>query len=192
MIFTPTGLAGACLLEPERYEDERGYFARTWCRRELEDHGLETELSQASISFNHRRGTVRGMHYQAEPHGETKLVRCGRGALWDVIVDLRPASATRGRWYGAELTVDNGRQLYIPRGFAHGFQTLADATEVVYHLSAFYAPESARGIRWDDPTLAIAWPEPVTMISERDRALPSYDPEVHGAEVAGAGAGPAR
>lgn len=182
MIFRPTGLDGAWLLEPERHEDERGFFARTWCRRELAEHGLETELAQASVSFNHRRGTVRGLHYQAEPHGETKLVRCGRGALWDVIVDLRPGSATRGRWYGAELSADNGHQLYVPRGFAHGFQTLTDATEVVYHLSAFYVPESARGIRWDDPTLAIDWPQPATVLSERDRALPLYDPAVQGEE----------
>ncbi len=177
MIFSPTGLDGAWLLEAERMSDERGFFARTFCRQEFADHGLETEYPQEAVSFNHLRGTLRGLHWQASPHAEAKLVRCARGALFDVIVDMRPGSATHGRWFSAELSADNGHQLYIPRGFAHGFQTLRDATQIHYHLSAFHAPQSARGCRWDDPALAIDWPLPVSVISDRDRTLPPYTAE---------------
>lgn len=175
MRFEAAPLAGAWLLWPERVLDERGFFARTWCRRELAAHGLDPEIAQCSVSFNHRKGTVRGLHFQIAPHEEVKLVRVTRGALFDVIVDLRPGSPTRGRHASFILSEGEGNQLYIPKGMAHGFQTLEDATEVSYQISAFYAPEAARGIRWDDPTLAIAWPEPVTVISEKDRALPLWE-----------------
>ena len=177
MKFVPTGLEGGWLLEPERMGDERGYFARTLCHQEFADHGLEIQFPQEAVSFNHHRGTLRGLHWQAHPHEEAKLVRCDRGALFDVIVDMRDGSPTRGQWFSAELSAENGHQLYIPRGFAHGFQTLADATQIHYHLSAFHAPQSARGCRWDDPTLAIAWPLAVSVISPRDRELPSYAAE---------------
>jgi len=174
VIFRATGLGGGWLLKPERMSDERGYFARTFCRQEFEEHGLETEYPQEATSYNHQKGTLRGLHWQIDPHTEAKLVRCPRGALFDVIVDLRDGSPTRGEWFSTELTADNGHQLYIPRGFAHGFQTLCDSTEIHYHLSALHAPASARGIRWDDPTLAIAWPLPVSVLSARDRDMPAF------------------
>lgn len=175
MIFRETPLAGAFLLEPERFEDERGYFARTFCRREFEEHGLEPAVAQASVSYNRRRGTLRGLHFQAPPHAEAKLVRVARGAVFDAIVDLRPGSWSYLQAFAVELTADSGRQLYVPRGFAHGFQTLADDTEVCYQMSAFYAPEAARGYRYDDPAFAIAWPEPVTVISDKDSRLPYFE-----------------
>lgn len=169
MRFVPTDLPGAWLLEQERHADLRGYFARTWCARELAEHGLETRLSQCSVSFNHRRGTLRGLHYQAPPRAEVKIVRCTRGALFDVAVDLRPDSPGFRRWVGVELTPENGRALYIPAGFGHGFLTLADATEVLYEISEEYSPAHARGVRYDDPLLGIAWPAPVEVIAPRDR-----------------------
>ena len=173
MIFTETKLPGAYLIEPERIADERGFFARTWCRREFATHGLSVELAQCNVSFNPRRGTLRGMHYQAAPHAEVKLVRCTMGAIYDVIVDMRPDSATFRQWVAAELSAENRRMLFIPEGFAHGFQTLEDNSEVFYQISAFYAPESARGLRWDDPALAIAWPPAEQrVISPRDAAYP--------------------
>jgi dTDP-4-dehydrorhamnose 3,5-epimerase len=175
MIFRETPLPGAWVLEPERIADERGFFARTWCRRDFEVRGLETDIAQCSVSFNHRRGTLRGLHFQAEPHAEVKLVRVNRGAIWDVIVDLRPDSPTYRRHFAVVLSAQAGHQLYIPKGMAHGFQTLEDATEVSYQISAFYTPEAARGYRWDDPAFAIPWPEPVTVISEKDRSLPLFD-----------------
>jgi dTDP-4-dehydrorhamnose 3,5-epimerase len=174
MRFEATALAGAWLLWPERVLDERGYFARTWCRRELAEHGLDPEIAQCSVSFNARKGTLRGLHFQAAPHAEVKLVRITRGAIYDVIVDLRPGSPTYRRHAAFILSAAQGNQLYIPTGMAHGFQTLEDSTEVCYQISAFYVAEAARGIRWDDPTFAIAWPEPVTVISERDRSLPFF------------------
>jgi dTDP-4-dehydrorhamnose 3,5-epimerase len=174
VIFEPTPLAGAWLLAPERHEDERGFFARTFCRRELGERGLATGIVQASTSFNCRRGTVRGMHYQVAPDAEAKLVRCTRGALFDAVVDLRETSPTRGRHFAVVLSAEAGNQLYVPPGLAHGFQTLEDETEVHYLISAFFAPESARGFRYDDPEVAIPWPEPVTAISERDLALPPF------------------
>jgi dTDP-4-dehydrorhamnose 3,5-epimerase len=174
MIFRETPLAGAWVLEPERFADERGFFTRTWCRRDFAERGLDPEIAQCSLSWNQRRGTLRGLHFQAAPHAEVKLVRVSRGAIWDVIVDLRPGSPTLAKHFALVLSAENGLQLYIPQGMAHGFQTLADDTEVSYQISEFYAPESARGYRWDDPSFAIPWPEPVTMISEKDRNLPLF------------------
>jgi|KBSSwiStaDraftv2_1062776.scaffolds.fasta_scaffold02821_16 dTDP-4-dehydrorhamnose 3,5-epimerase len=172
MRFLSTNLSGVMILEAERHPDPRGYFARTWCARELAEHGLDPSLSQCSVSFNHRRGTLRGLHYQIPPHAEVKLVRCIRGALFDVAVDLRPDSTTFGRHHGAELSAANGRALYIPRGFAHGFYTLADATEVEYFIGTPYQPEAARGVRYDDPLLGISWPGPVEVIASRDAEYP--------------------
>jgi dTDP-4-dehydrorhamnose 3,5-epimerase len=177
MIFTPTRLAGMWLVEIEPYSDERGHFARTWCRREFEAHGLDTDLAQASLSFNRARGTIRGLHFQRPPHGEVKLVRCTRGAIFDVALDLRPRSPTRGEWQSFELSAANAAALYVPKGFAHGFQTLAPDTEVLYQISEFHAPQAASGVRFDDPEFAIEWPLPVASISARDRAWPDYRAE---------------
>jgi dTDP-4-dehydrorhamnose 3,5-epimerase len=174
MIFTPARLAGLVLIDLERREDDRGWFARSWCAHEFAAHGLDSRLAQASLSFNRRRGTLRGLHYQRPPHAEAKLIRCIRGALWDVAVDLRPGSPTRGEWQAFELSAANERALYIPEGFAHGFQTLAADTEVLYMISAFHAAEAAAGLRYDDPAFAIAWPLPVASISPRDLAWPVY------------------
>lgn len=175
MRFQQTPLAGAWLLEPERIDDSRGFFARTWCRREFEVHGLVTTLAQCNVSFNRRAGVLRGMHYQDVPLAEVKLVRCTRGAIFDVIIDLRSGSPTFKRWFGTELTADNYRMLYVPEGFAHGFQTLVDETEVFYQMSQFYAADSARGVRWDDPSFGVAWPPVDTrIISLRDRAYPDF------------------
>jgi dTDP-4-dehydrorhamnose 3,5-epimerase len=173
--FVPTSLAGAYVIEQERHADDRGFFARIWCAREFERHGLETELAQCSVSFNHQRGTLRGLHYQAPPFAEVKVVRCTRGALFDVAVDLRPDSSTFREWVGVELTESNGRALYVPRGLAHGFLTLADATEVTYQISTAYNAEAARGVRWNDPHFGVAWPGPVTVIAPRDRDYPDVD-----------------
>src|SRR5262249_11274155 len=158
VIFTPTPLAGAFVIEPEPIPDARGLFARTWCQRELEAHGLDGNLAQCSTSFNKRKGTLRGMHYQAAPFAQTKIVRCTRASMYDVIVDLRPESPTFRRHFGATLTADNRKAMYIPKRFAHGFQTLDDDTEVLYQISEFYSPEHSRGVRWDDPAFGIAWP----------------------------------
>jgi dTDP-4-dehydrorhamnose 3,5-epimerase len=174
MLFIETQLAGAYIIDPERIEDERGFFARTWDRHEFESRGLNTNLAQCNISYNTRRGTLRGMHYQAAPHEETKLVRCTSGAIYDVIVDLRPASPTLRQWLGVELSAANRRMLYIPEGFAHGFQTLSDNSEVFYQMAAFYAPDYARGVRWNDPAFGIVWPETPQVISARDQAYPDF------------------
>jgi dTDP-4-dehydrorhamnose 3,5-epimerase len=174
MIFTPGRLAGLQLVTLERHEDERGWFARSWCAREFAEHGLEPRLAQVSLSYNRRRGTLRGMHYQQPPHAEAKLVRCIRGAIWDVALDLRAHSPTRGQWQGFELSAENGDALFVPEGFAHGFQTLEPDTEVLYHISNFHAPEAAAGLRYDDPAFAIAWPLPVAVISPRDASWPDY------------------
>lgn len=176
MIFKETPLAGAFVITLDPFTDERGSFARSFCRHEFEAHGLPPEIAQCNISRNAKRGTLRGMHYQVAPHAEAKLVRCARGALWDVIVDIRPGSATRGQWFGVELTETNGTQLFIPEGFAHGFQTLDDDTEIFYQISNFYAPEAARGLRHDDPALKIEWPLPVASISDKDRNWPDFTP----------------
>ena len=173
MKFVKTPLPGLVILEQERHEDARGYFARTWCKDELAAQGLVNEIAQSSVSFNARRGTLRGMHYQAPPFAEVKIVRCNRGALLDVAVDLRPDSPTFRRWFGVELTPDNGWALYLPRGFAHGFLTLANATEIHYEISAPFKPECARGFRFDDPFVGIAWPSAPTVIADRDRDYPS-------------------
>ncbi len=173
--LVPTALPGAWLIEPEPLADERGFFARTFCAEEFRAHGLDPAVAQCSVSYNRQRGTLRGMHYQASPHGEAKLVRCTRGAIFDVIVDLRPDSPSRRRWFAAELTEDNRRMLYAPEGFAHGFLTLAAGSEVLYQISAAYRPEFQRGFRWDDPAVAIAWPEAPSLVSARDRSLPGVE-----------------
>ena len=174
MIFAKTRLPGLVLVEPEPQRDERGSFARIWCRREFAGAGLDVAIAQSSLSANRRRGTLRGLHFQRPPHDEVKLVRCIRGAIFDVAVDLRPGSATYRHWQGFELSAENGAALYIPRGFAHGFETLADESEVLYQISAFYAPEASSGVRWDDPAFAIKWPFPPAAISEKDRSWPDY------------------
>jgi dTDP-4-dehydrorhamnose 3,5-epimerase len=168
----PTALSGAWLVEPEPLSDERGFFARTFCADEFRRHGLNPAIAQCSISFNRERGTLRGMHYQAAPHEEAKLVRCTQGAIFDAIVDLRPGSATRHRWFGVELTAANRRMLYVPEGFAHGFLTLEPETEVLYQISVAYRPESQRGFHWQDPAVAIAWPQAPRVVSPRDQSLP--------------------
>lgn len=170
MKFEPTPLAGAMLIEIERIEDERGFFARSFCQDEFRRHGLEPVMVQCNVSWNRRRGTLRGLHYQAAPHEEAKVVRCARGAIWDVIVDLRENSPTRFQWFGVDLTGQSHRALYVPKGFAHGFQALADDTEVQYQMSESYHADQARGVRWDDPKLAIHWPLPDPILSERDRS----------------------
>ena len=172
MRFTETRVAGAFLIEPEPIADERGFFARTWCREEFADHGLTPELAQANISFNHRKGTLRGLHYQAAPHAEAKLVRVTRGTIWDLALDLRRDSPTYLAWFGAELSDANRHMLYVPEGCAHGFLTLTDDAEVAYQMSAPYAPEAARGVRFDDPAFGIEWPGEVVVINERDRTYP--------------------
>ncbi len=174
MIFHELELAGAFVLEPERHEDDRGHFARTFCRRELESHGIEPTIAQCSISFNHLRGTLRGMHWQMAPHEEGKLVRCTRGAAYDVILDLRTGSPTFKRWYSVTLAADEGNAIWVPPGFAHGFLTLEDRTEIFYQMSTFFSPESARGVRWNDPAFAIVWPEEPTRLSERDAGYPDF------------------
>lgn len=174
MKFTPTKIAGVWIVDMERREDERGWFARTWCAEEFRRHGLNPNLSQCSASFNRRRGTLRGMHWQAAPHEEAKLVRCVRGAMFDVALDVRPGSATFKQWVGVELTPENGRALYVSEGCAHGFQTLTDDTEVFYQIAGEYHPASSRGVRWSDPALSIAWPNSVEVFcSERDASYPS-------------------
>lgn len=174
MKFVPAELPGAWIIEPEFQRDDRGAFARVWCAQEFLQHGLDASLVQCNISINHRRGTVRGMHFQRPPHAETKLVRCTRGAIWDVIVDLRPDSTTYCRWNACELSAENHRALYIPAGFAHGFQALTDAAEVHYQMSCEYHAASADGIRWNDPAINIAWPLAITSISERDCQWPDF------------------
>jgi len=173
MIFHPLQLAGAYRIEPQLMADGRGAFGRRFCAEEFRAHGLETDLVQRSISFNTRAGTLRGIHFQAPPHLETKIVRCTRGAIFDVMVDLRVGSPTYGQWHGEKLTADNRLQLYIPKGFAHGFQSLVDNTEVDYEITPSYVPEAAAGFRFDAPALAINWPIADVTISERDKALPS-------------------
>jgi len=171
MRFLPTKLSGVWIVELEPVEDDRGFFARSWCRREFERHGLNPQLVQCNISFNKRKGTLRGMHYQIAPHEEAKLVRCTRGAIFDAAVDLRRDSPTRKQWVGVELCAENRRALYIPEDCAHGFQTLTDDAEVFYQMSEDFHPESARGIRWNDAAVGIHWPMSNPIVSERDQAL---------------------
>lgn len=175
MLFTETEIRGAFILDAEQIADERGFFARSWARDEFEAHGLKPDLAQCNLSYNHRKGTVRGMHWQAPPHAETKLVRCTQGGIYDVIVDLRPDSPTYLRWIGVELTAENRRALYIPEGCAHGFQTLDDATEVFYMITEYYTPAAARGMRWNDPAINVTWPLAVTVISDRDAHYPPFE-----------------
>jgi dTDP-4-dehydrorhamnose 3,5-epimerase len=174
MKFTETELAGAWFVDVEPHSDERGFFARTWCRREFEEHGIDSGFVQASVSYNRVAGTLRGMHFQRAPHDETKLVRCASGAIYDVIVDLRRESETYGRWLGVELSAANRRALLVPKGFAHGFITLADNSEVFYQISEFYTPGHAGGLRYDDPALGIEWPVPVRVINDKDRSWPDF------------------
>jgi dTDP-4-dehydrorhamnose 3,5-epimerase len=172
--FIPTPLPGAYVVELDRRNDDRGFFARTWCKREFEEAGLDTALMQCSVSHNERRGTLRGMHWQAAPHGEVKLVRCTRGAIYDVILDLRPESPAYLQHFGVELTAESGRALYIPEGLAHGFVTLEDASEVFYQMSAFYEPAFARGVRWNDPAFGIEWPVSEPLLHPRDAAYADF------------------
>ena len=174
MIFAPTPLAGAFLLEMERHQDERGFFARLFCHREFAAHGLNARVAQSSISFSRKKGTLRGMHWQAAPHQEVKLVTCLRGSIYDVIVDLRSDSPHFLEHFAVELSASNRRLLYIPEGFAHGFQTLEDDSEVFYQMSEFFAPEHACGARWDDPAFGIPWPADDRTIIDRDRNYPPF------------------
>ncbi|MFX0196552.1 MAG: dTDP-4-dehydrorhamnose 3,5-epimerase [Candidatus Hodarchaeota archaeon] len=175
MVFIETKLKGAFIIETEKLEDKRGFFARTWCKREFQSHGLNPQLVQSNISFNKVQGTVRGLHYQTAPYAEAKLVRCTKGAIYDVIVDLRPSSSNYTKWVAVELTEGNYKMLYVPEGFAHGYQTLEENTEVFYHVSQFYHPDYERGLRWNDPALCIVWPIPVKVISEKDATFPLLD-----------------
>lgn len=176
MFFTETRLKGAYLVEMEMREDNRGFFARAWCKREFEMQGLNSNFVQANIGFSQKKGTLRGMHYQVKPHEEAKLVRCTMGTIYDVIIDLRPDSPTHKQWIGVELTAHNYKLLYVPEGFAHGYQTLTDDTEVFYQTSQFYAPEYVRGVRHDDPAFGILWPIEVQVIADADRKWPLYPP----------------
>jgi dTDP-4-dehydrorhamnose 3,5-epimerase len=176
VVFTETALSGAVIVDVEPHTDERGFFARSWCIREFAERGLNPSVVQCNVSGNTAKGTLRGMHYQVAPHAEVKLVRCTKGAIYDVIIDLRPLSPTFLQHVGVELTAANHRALYIPEGFAHGFMTLHDDSEVFYQMSAFYEPTAARGVRWNDPTFGISWPLPVSVISERDREYPDFKP----------------
>ena len=176
MIFTQTKLSGAFVIEPQRLADARGFFARVFCADELKSHGLNTCVSQCNISFNPGKGTLRGMHYQAAPYQEAKLARCTMGRLYDVMIDLRPDSPTFRQWVGVELTAENRRMLYISEGFAHGYQTLEDNTEIFYVVSQSYHPQADRGVRWDDPAFGIEWPCEVTVISDKDRQFPDFVP----------------
>jgi dTDP-4-dehydrorhamnose 3,5-epimerase len=170
--FIETALPPACLIDLEQRADERGFFARAYCAQTFAERGLTSDFVNTNLSRTRRKGTLRGLHYQHPPHAEAKLVRCTRGAIYDVIIDLRSGSPTRGEWLGVELTADNHRQLYVPEGFAHGFVTLADDTEVTYQVSAFFAPEAEDGVRWDDPAFAIEWPVTVLEMSDKDRNWP--------------------
>jgi dTDP-4-dehydrorhamnose 3,5-epimerase len=174
MTFHEAKISGVFEIHLEPKLDERGFFARSWCLDEFEGHGLNPKLMQCNVSFNTRKGTLRGIHYQVAPYPETKVVRCTRGAIYDVVVDLRPQSRTFKSWISAVLTAENRNALYVPEGCAHGFLTLEDKTEVFYQMSEIYNAESARGVRWDDPAFQIAWPAKVEVISERDRTYPNF------------------
>jgi dTDP-4-dehydrorhamnose 3,5-epimerase len=175
MIFTETKLKGAYFIEIEKHEDERGFFARSWCSREFEAHGVSPRLVQCNISFNKIKGTLRGMHYQTDPFAEAKLIRCTMGSIYDVIVDLRPDSPSFKQYVGIVLTRDNHKMVYVPEGFAHGFLTLEDNTEVFYQMSEFYAPDHAKGFRWNDPLFGIVWPSELQTISDRDLSYPDFE-----------------
>jgi dTDP-4-dehydrorhamnose 3,5-epimerase len=175
MTFSETKLLGVFEIRLEPHADERGFFARSWCQREFERYGLNPATVQCNVSFNERKGTLRGMHYQAAPHPEAKLVRCTQGAIYDVVLDLRPQSPAFKKWVGVELTAANRRMIYVPEGFAHGFLTLEDRTEVFYQMSEFYYPELSRGVRWDDPAFQIDWPSRPEAISDRDRTYADFE-----------------
>lgn len=175
MIFTETKLKGAFILEIKKIEDDRGFFGRSWCRKEMEDHGLIGEIVQANTSFSYKKGTLRGMHFQVSPFEEAKIIRCVRGAMYDVIIDLRPDSETFRQWTGVELSQDNYKMFYVPEGFAHGFLTLTDNVEVYYNVTAFYTPGAERGIRWNDKAFNIKWPMEPGVISKKDREHPDFD-----------------
>jgi dTDP-4-dehydrorhamnose 3,5-epimerase len=176
MIFTETKLKGAFIIDLELREDDRGGFARTFCAQEFEAHGLKPTVAQCNMSFNHKAGTLRGMHYQVSPAAETKLVRCTKGAIYDVIIDMRPNSPTYMQHIGVELTADNRRALYVPEMFAHGYQALTDGAEVVYQVGEFYTPGYERGLHYGDPAFGIEWPTAVTVISEKDAAWTRFEP----------------
>lgn len=179
MIFSPAPLPGAYLIDLDKKADDRGFFARAYCAEEFGQHGLTKSICQANMSLSVRQGTLRGMHYQLAPKAETKVVRCLRGALYDVILDLRVDSSTFGKSFGTELTAENRRMIYVPKGFAHGFITLADNTEALYFVDEFYSPENERGVRYDDPKFQIEWPAQPSVISEKDKAYPDFDPAWH-------------
>ncbi|MGD6934010.1 MAG: dTDP-4-dehydrorhamnose 3,5-epimerase [Candidatus Bathyarchaeia archaeon] len=172
MRFTETPISGAWIIDPERHNDDRGYFVRAWCTKEFSEHGINFTPVQANMGFSIKKGTLRGMHFQKAPAVEAKLVRCTKGSIFDVVVDVRPESATFGKWFGAELTAENGKMLYVPEECAHGYQTLEDNSEIYYLTSGFYAPKLAFGARYNDPLFNIKWPSPVTVISEQDRNWP--------------------
>ena len=174
MIFTESKLKGAFIIELERFCDERGFFARSWCQKEFEKHGLNPRLAQCNISYNISKGTLRGMHYQVSPCEEAKLIRCTMGGIFDVIVDLRPESPTFKHYFAEIITAEDRRMIYIPEGFAHGFLTLQDGTELLYQMSGFYSPDHARGVRWNDPAFGIEWPTEVKVISDRDKNYPDF------------------
>ena len=175
MLFTKTELKGAYIIKLEPLEDERGFFARTFCKKEFEAHGLNANIVQCNISFNKKKGTIRGMHYQADPYEEIKLVRCTMGTIYEVIIDIRPDSTSYTQWIAVELTAENYRMLYIPKGFAHWFQAFIDNTEVFYHMSEFYHPECTRGIKWDDPSIRIKWPISNPILSDKDKAFVEFE-----------------
>jgi dTDP-4-dehydrorhamnose 3,5-epimerase len=175
MTFHETKLPGVFEVHIEMNRDDRGFFGRSWCQREFESHGLNSKVVQCNVSFNPKKGTLRGIHYQAAPQPEAKLVRCTSGAMYDVVVDLRPQLPTFKRWIGVSLTAANRHMLYVPEGCAHGFLTLEDDTEVFYQMSEFYRPELARGVRWNDPAFQIVWPDKVQAISKRDRTYPNFE-----------------
>jgi dTDP-4-dehydrorhamnose 3,5-epimerase len=179
MKFTPTQLKGAYVVEPVLLSDDRGFFARTWCRREFRDRGLNPDMVQCNVSFNKIKGTLRGMHHQVAPHEEAKLVRCTTGAIYDVILDLRPDSRTYKAWAAFKLSADNRKMIYIPEGFSHGFMTLEDNTEIFYQMAAYYTPECNTGVRWNDPAFNISWPAKPVVISEKDSNYPDYSARDH-------------
>jgi dTDP-4-dehydrorhamnose 3,5-epimerase len=179
MKFHETPLPGAKVIELERREDQRGFFARLFCQQQFLRHGLEQAIAQVNTSFSRQRGTLRGLHYQLPPKAETKLVRCIRGSIYDVILDLRAASPTCGQWFGLELTAENRKMLYVPKGFAHGFLTLADNSEVLYFASEFYSPECERTVRWNDQKFSVHWPFSPKVVSEKDARQPDFDPAHH-------------
>ena len=175
MIFTPAGIDGVFIIELKKIEDERGSFARTFCKAEFEDHGLTSVFVQGNTAVSRRKGTLRGVHYQKEPYAEAKLVRCIRGGAFDVAIDLRPESQTYCQWFGVELTADNNRLLYIPEGFAHGYQALADNTELFYLVSQFYTPQAEQGVRWNDSRFNVTWPiTDAIVLSDKDRSWPDF------------------